>query len=271
MTASELGEALRAGDRVFGTLITSPSPRWVGAVRGAGLDFVFIDTEHIAIGRETLSWMCQAYGAAGLAPVVRVPKPDPFLASMALDGGAEGVIFPYVESVAEVQALRGATKLRPLKGQRLQAVLDGRDELEPELADYLARRNAGSLMVVNIESVPALEALDDILAVPGLDAVLIGPHDLSCSLGIPEQYGHPRFDEAVRAIIAKARAARVGAGIHFWARLEQEVAWLKAGLNLLIHSSDIGLFSDALRRDLADLTAGVGDVDPCDDAPPEAV
>lgn len=271
MTGRKLGEALRAGDRVFGTLITAPSPRWVGAARGAGLDFVFIDTEHIAIGRETLSWMCHAYGAAGLAPVVRVPKPDPFLATMALDGGAQGIIFPYGESAAEVQALRGATKLRPLKGQRLQAVLDGREALEPELADYLARRNAGSVMIVNIESVPALEALDDILAVPGLDAVLIGPHDLSCSLGIPERYDHPRFDEAVRTIIARARAAGIGAGIHFWARLEQEVAWLNAGLNLLIHSSDIGLFSDALRRDLAELRTDVGDANPRDDATSEAV
>lgn len=259
MTGRKLGEALRAGDRVFGTLITAPSPRWVGAARGAGLDFVFIDTEHIAIGRETLSWMCHAYGAAGLAPVVRVPKPDPFLATMALDGGAQGIIFPYGESAAEVQALRGATKLRPLKGQRLQAVLDGREALEPELADYLARRNAGSVMIVNIESVPALEALDDILAVPGLDAVLIGPHDLSCSLGIPEQYGHPRFDETVRAIFRKAREAGVGAGIHFWAKLDQEIAWGRAGANLMVHSSDVGLFADALRRDLAALREALGE------------
>ena len=259
MDGRELSESLRSGRRVYGTAILSPSPRWVGAVRGSGLDFVFIDTEHIPIGRHQLSWMCQAYGAVGVAPIVRVPKPDPFEATKVLDGGAQGVIFPYVESVEQVQALRGATKLRPLKGQRLQAVITGEQELEPELADYLARRNASSVMVVNIESVPAVEALDDILAVPGLDAVLIGPHDLSCSLGIPEQYGHPRFDETVRLIFRKAREAGVGAGIHFWAKLDQEIAWGRAGANLMVHSSDVGLFADALRRDLAALREALGE------------
>ncbi len=271
MDGRELAESRRSGRRVYGTAILSPSPRWVGAVRGSGLDFAFIDTEHIAIGRETLSWMCQAYGALGIAPIVRVPKPDPFEATKVLDGGAQGVVFPYVESADQAQALRGATKLRPLKGRRLQRVLDGAEELDPELADYLERRNASSVMVVNIESVPAVEALDEILAVPGLDAVLIGPHDLSCSLGIPERYDHPQFDEAVHTIIAKARAAGVGAGIHFWARLDQEAAWLKAGLNLLIHSSDIGLFSDALRRDMAALKVGAGDAEQADDDAIETV
>ncbi|MFW6161304.1 MAG: HpcH/HpaI aldolase family protein [Planctomycetota bacterium] len=261
MNGRELIEALHGGRPVFGTMIASPSPRYVAAAKGAGLDFVFIDTEHTPIGRETLSWMCHLFAAAGLPPVVRVPQPDPFLATMALDGGAEGVIFPYVESPAQAQALRGATKLRPLKGRRLGAVLAGDAELEPELADYLAQRNAGSAMILNIESVPAIEALDAILAVPGLDAVLIGPHDLSCSLGVPEQYDHPRFEEAVRTIFAKARDAGVGAGIHYWGSIDRWLAWAQAGANLIIHSIDSTLFAAALRRDLAALRDGIAGPD----------
>jgi len=259
MLGRELSEALRSGRRVFGTMVGSTSPRFVGAAASAGVDFVFLDTEHTPIGRETLAWMCQAFAASGIAPVVRVPKPDPFEACKAFDGGAHGVVFPYVESAEQVQALRGAAKLRPLKGRRLEGALDGTEALEPELADYLAQRNVASVMVVNVESVPAMEALDAILAVPGLDAVLIGPHDLSCSLGIPEQYGHPRFDEAVRRIIGTARAAGVGAGIHYWGNLDQEIAWMRAGLNLLIHSIDFSLFADALRRDLDRLRQAAGE------------
>jgi len=262
MNGRELSEALRSGRRVYGTCIVSPSPRWPGAVRGLGLDFVFIDTEHIAIEREELCWMCQAYRALGIAPIVRVPKPDPYWACMALDGGAEGVIFPYVETPAQVQALRGATKLRPLKGKRLQDALAGTAELEPELAEYLAKRNAGSVLIVNIESTPALEALDEILAVPQLDAALIGPHDLSCSLGIPEQYQHPRFDEAVRTIIRKARAAGVGVGIHYWASIEQEISWAEEGANFIVHSTDIVLFGQALKADLARLKQALSDQRP---------
>lgn len=259
MNGRDLAEALRAGRRVYGTCITAPSPRWPGVVKGLGLDFVFIDTEHVAQDREKLSWMCGAYRSLGIAPVVRIPEPDPYQACMVFDGGAEGVIAPYVETAAQVRALAGAAKLRPLKGKRLHDRLAGTATLEPELETYLAERNAGSALIVNIESTPALAALDDILAVPGLDAVLIGPHDLTCSLGIPEQYQHPRFDEAVRTIVRKARAAGLGAGIHCWLGTEQEVSWARDGLNLVIHSTDSVLFANALRADLATLWAALGD------------
>ncbi len=98
MTPAELRKRLHSGETSFGTLIVSPSPRWPEAVKTCGLDFVFIDTEHIALDRAQLSWMCQTYAALGLPPLVRIPSPDPFAATMVLDGGAAGVIAPYVES-----------------------------------------------------------------------------------------------------------------------------------------------------------------------------
>src|SRR5213076_646100 len=100
--------------------------------------------------------------------------------------------------------------------------------------------------------------LDEILAVPDLDAVLIGPHDLSCSLGIPEQYAHPKFREAVRTIFRKARAAGVGAGIHFWGDLDLEAAFVRDGANLLIHSADISLFQKHLQLELNALKESLG-------------
>ncbi len=249
MTAIELAAALKQDRPVFGTLLVAPSPRWPEVVSGCGLDFVFIDTEHIALDRAELSWMCQTYAALGLPPLVRIPSPDPFAATMVLDGGAAGVIAPYVETVAQAQALRGAVKLRPIKGRRLQQMLDG-EKPEPELQNYMEEGAAKRLLIVNIESTPALAALDEILAVPGVDAVLIGPHDLSCSLGVPEQWDHPRFLEACGTIFRKARAAGIGAGIHFWGSVEQQARFLKLGANMLIHSADISLFQKHLRLEL---------------------
>ena len=250
MNGRELRAALHSDRCVYGTLIVSTSPRWSQVVGQSGLDFVFIDTEHVALDRDALSWMCQTYAALKLAPLVRIPSPDPFAATMALDGGAAGVIAPYVETADQVQALRGAVKCRPLRGARLRRLLSG-EACELELADYIRESCADNSLIVNIESVPAIEALDSILKVPGLDAVLVGPHDLSCSLGLPEQYGHPRFREAVRTIFCKARAAGVGAGIHFSGDVEIEAGFLRDGANLLIHSSDIQLFAGSLREDLA--------------------
>lgn len=260
MNGTELAAALRRGQRVYGTCVVSTSPKWPGMMADVGLDFVFLDTEHMPIGRDQLAWMCQAYGALNLAPIVRIPEPDPYRACMVLDGGAAGVIAPYVESPEQVKALRGAVKLRPLKGRRLTRALDGEETLEPELARYLAQWNAGRVMIVNIESVPALNALDEILAVPDLDALLVGPHDLSLNLGIPEQYDHPMFNEAISTIIRKARARNVGVGIHYSNGIDKELAWANEGANLIIHSSDFFLVRDTLAADIHRFRKQFGDI-----------
>ena len=249
-------ERLRAGEPLFGTLIVSPSPMWPRAMEGSGLDFVFIDTEHIALDRAQVSWMCQAYARMGLPPIVRIPSPDPFEATKMLDGGAAGIIAPYVETADQAQALRGAVKLRPLKGQRLSERLGG-TAFEPTLEEYVQGRNTQAL-ILNIESVPAMKALDAILAVPDLDAVLIGPHDLSCSLGMPEQYDQAEFLAACEMIFRKARASGIGAGIHFWGSVEEQARFLRLGANMLIHSADITLFQKHLRLDLAAVKQAAG-------------
>lgn len=259
MSDRSLSQALRSGQRVYATAVVSPSPLWPAALAAAGVDFVFVDTEHTPLDRHAVAWMCRLCRAAGVPPVVRIPCPDPFEACKVLDGGAAGIIAPYIETADQVRALSGVTRFRPVKGRRLTDALADAETLEPELREYLQRRNADSLLIVNIESTPAMENLDQILAVPGLDAVLIGPHDLSCSLGIPEQYTHPRFEQAVRQIIGQARAAGVGAGVHFWASVEQEIAWAQAGANLIMHSSDLMLFSQTLGRDLARIRQALAD------------
>lgn len=257
MNGQQLRHALKAGQNVFGTLVVANSPRWPQAIKLAGLDFIFIDTEHTSLDRDQVAWMCQTYSNMGLAPLVRIPSPDPYVASNALDTGAEGIIMPYIESVDEVKQLRGALRFRPLKGQRLAARLDG-EMLEPELESYLEHRNRSYVMIINIESVPAMEALDEILAVPGIDAVLIGPHDLSCSLGIPEEYDNPRFLEAVGSIFQRARQHGVGAGIHFTGEPEAQARFIQAGANMIIHCADISLFAKQITSDLSAIRERAG-------------
>lgn len=254
-------EALKNGQRLYGTLLAAAAPEWPALVSKLGLDFVFLDTEHHTHNRETLSLLCRTYAALDLNPIVRIVTPDPHLAAMALDGGAGGIIAPYIESAAQVQALRGAVKLRPVKGQKVNDIVEGKPgAMEPELAAYLEQRNRGSALIPMIESRPGLEALDEILAVPQVDAVLIGPHDLSCSLGIPEQYDHPEFDVAVKTIIQKARAAGIGAGMFFWGDLTaNDIAWIRYGVNLIVHSADFVAFSKTMAAEITQLKGMIGD------------
>ncbi len=246
MNGRELRQAMRDGRRVFGTCVTVCQPGWAEVIASTGVDFVFIDTEHMALGRPELSWMCHAFTALNVAPIVRVPKPDPYWGCMAFDAGASGLIFPYVETVEEVEALRGASKLRPLKGAALGSALRDIANLSAETTKYLGKRNASSLTIVNIESQAAINAIDDILDVPGLDALLIGPHDLSINLGVPEQYGSKTFLDAVSTIILKARERHVSAGIHWSGDVDQHISWTRHGANFVVHSSDVTLVREAV-------------------------
>jgi staphyloferrin B biosynthesis citrate synthase len=259
MDGKQFREALRAGRRLYGTLISSTSPKWMDIIPGLHLDCVFIDTEHIPLDWHELGWMCHAFRGLGIVPIVRLPKADPFEACRVLDMGARGIVAAYVETAEEVRLLRGAVKLRPLKGRRLEDILSGRDTLTGEMADYVRKYNENHVLLVNIESAPAIQALDEILAVPDLDGVLIGPHDLSCSLDVPEQYDHPEFEKAVRGIITKARAKNLGAGAHFLPSVDHELKWAQAGLNLVLHLADLTLFRRALHEDLTRLRENLGE------------
>src|SRR5436189_2005161 len=155
MNGRDIIDNLHEGRRVFSSAMVSTSPLWPNLVKQAGVDFVFVDTEHTPIDRQTLSWICQTYLAMGLASVVRIPCNDPFEACKALDAGAGGIIGPYLETADQVRALVGAVKLRPLKGRRLQEALRLPETLEPELRDYLEKHNGDKILIVNIESIPA--------------------------------------------------------------------------------------------------------------------
>lgn len=258
MTESLL-QKLRRGKNIYGTCIISTSPVWSKVVAGAGLDFVFLDTEHIPMDRTELTFLCQTYSALGISPIVRIPKTDPFEAVKVKDAGAVGVIAPYVEKADQIRELVGATKYRPLKGKRLENVLFSNEELDDELLAYLNNYNKDSMCIVNIESMVAVENLDELLSVPGLDAIVIGPHDLSVNMGLPEQYEHPAYEKVVKEIIQKARGKGVSAGIHFPADPDRQIKWMNEGANIILHSSDMFLFGQKLNEDMLKIKVAAGE------------
>ena len=250
MAGKTLLDKLKNGKTVYGTCITSTAPLWGKAARNAGLDFVFLDTEHVPLERMEIAALCQLYSAMGISPIVRIPSPDPFRACQMLDAGAEGIVAPYIETVEQVQEMVGAIKYRPLKGNRLQKALQNPLTVEPELKQYLENYNNEKLCIINIESIPAVEKLDQLLKVLGLDAVFIGPHDLSVNMGLPEMYDHPDFERMVELVVRKCRENGIAVGIHFSESPERQVKWMKAGANIIIHSSDIAIFSQKLAADI---------------------
>jgi len=166
----------------------------------AGFDWTFLDGEHGGFGIETLQDLCHASTAVGLSPIVRVAEMQYALVARALDCGAQGVIFPRVESAELLESAVSWTKFPPVgvRGFGLSATHIGYERAT--LPQILEHMNQNVMVVLQIETKLAVEKRDELLSVPGLDAVLIGPVDLSISLGIPGDFENPKMIEAMEQI-----------------------------------------------------------------------
>jgi 2-keto-3-deoxy-L-rhamnonate aldolase RhmA len=203
-----------------GEVVASMTVRLVRGVeiariaRTAGFDMLYIDLEHSSFSLDTTAQICMAALAVGIAPFVRVPANTPEYVSRVLDGGALGVIAPHVRLPEEARAVVAAAKFPPA-GER------GNPGTMPHLqfrtfpaAETYAAMNEATMVVVQCESAEALERMDDIVAVEGVDIVLMGVNDLLADWGIPGQYDHPRVRDAYARVIAacRSRGKHVGVG-----------------------------------------------------------
>lgn len=245
MRGREIRDRLHAGERVYGTHVCSLTNPVTAGMQGAvDYDFIFICNEHMPIDRTETSMMCKYYAARGISPIVRVPIPDPHYVSMALDAGAEGIVVPYVETVEQVQAMVGGVRYRPVKGEKLQGYITGETEVSPKMKAFFDRFNKDTYLIIGIESVAAYERLDSLISIPGVDGVFVGPHDMTVSMEIPEEYDHPDFVAVLDDIIARCGKAGVGVGAH----LSQAVApdsrfeaLIDRGMNWVLYGADIAL------------------------------
>ena len=255
MNGEELKAKTRAGGIVYGTMLSvARNPRWAATIAGLGLDYVIIDSEHAPRGRSEIADLIAGLGGVDVVPIVRVPIPSSHYITMALDAGAQGILAPYCETPDEVREVVGASKWRPLKGDLLRRVVEQGEFPSDASREYLERRNRNSICIVGIESVPAMEALEEIVAIDGVDAIFVGPNDLSISLGVPDQYDHPRYEAALRTIIATCQARNVPVLIHHQtAELTQR--WLREGARFVLHCTETRAMHNAFRADFSAIRA----------------
>ncbi len=258
MNASDFSKAIKNRDAVYGTCITMPSPHMVKFVDTLGTDFLFIDMEHIPQDREKASWMCHAFEGKGQVSVVRIPSPDEYEASKILDGGACAILVPYIETVEQVRRIGSTIKYRPLKGKKLLKLASGETELPLSEKQYIENFNKDKLFFINIESVEGIKNLDAMLKLGFVDAVIIGPHDLSVSLGVAEDYENEIFEKAVLEIISICVKNNVSVGNHFSTDIKRQVVWSKAGMNIMLNSSDMGAFVGGIKEDMSYLRNQIG-------------
>jgi 2-keto-3-deoxy-L-rhamnonate aldolase RhmA len=252
MNGASLRAALRGGTQnAYGTMINFVRNTRQAALFGqVGLDFVVVDQEHSPNSRADVGDAAQAFLEAGICPLLRVPTIEPYLAIMALDAGFHGVMVPYCETAEEVRSMVGAARLRPLKGKLYHEALNEGKFPSEAARQFLEKRNANTVMVIGIESVPAIENLESILAVEGVDALFVGPGDLSLSLGIPNEYSNPRYIEAVEYVVRTSEAAGVAAGPQCQTEAEL-LEWQGKGARFLLYGADWRTMGEGYRSALS--------------------
>jgi 4-hydroxy-2-oxoheptanedioate aldolase len=215
MAGADLREKLENGGIVFGTMLSlSRNPRWGRIIGQLKFDYVIIDNEHSAYSRGEVADLIAVINATDTTPIIRVPIPSSHYVTMALDAGAHGILAPYCETVEEVKEVVGAAKWRPLKGALVERVMETGEFPSDASKAYLQRVNRNSVVMIGIESVPAANNLEAILDVEGIDVVFVGPNDMSISMGIPDQYDHPEFEDMLRFVIRTCDARNIPVAIH---------------------------------------------------------
>lgn len=194
--------------RLNGHVCVIPSAVVAQAVAAAGADFVIIDQEHSPMGFETLHAMVAATAGTDCAPLVRIPEIGEAAVKRALDAGAEGICFPLVRTVADAERCVAAMRYPPA-GRRGWGPFVAHSRWGVSLSDYAANTARDTVCLLLIETADAVENIEEICSVDGIDCMIVASFDLSTELGVSGQFDHPKFLDAE----ARIEAAAFGAGV----------------------------------------------------------
>jgi 2-keto-3-deoxy-L-rhamnonate aldolase RhmA len=255
MRINRTKDRLAQGATVFGSAVQFfRSPELPRLFAAGGLDYLFIDTEHSGLDLETVQDMILTSVQSGITPIVRVSELLYSLVTRALDVGAQGIIFPRVEDPAILREAISWTKFPP-RGKRGFGVsvplVDYEPRSFPEIMEHL---DTNTLVVVQFETRLAIERCDELLTIPGVDVALIGPADLSISLGIPGQVDHPDLIAICRKLIGACQKHGVVPGIQCRA-LAQAKMWMSHGIRFVGVGAEHSLLLEKVQETVAALKA----------------
>jgi 2-keto-3-deoxy-L-rhamnonate aldolase RhmA len=238
MRPNPLKAALTRGDVQLGSIVGQFRSAEIARVyKAAGFDWVFVDTEHGGFDIETVQDVCRVASLINLTPLVRVADVQYPLVARALDCGAEGVIFPRVESPELLERAVTWTKFPPAGTRGFGLTRMAVDYTPMSMPQIMQYWNDNVMTVLQIETKRAVEAREELLAIEGVDAVIVGPADLSVSLGVPGEFEHPLLISAIESIMDTCGRRNIVPGIHV--RLPKIAKmWRERGMRLLSCSNE---------------------------------
>ena len=243
--------ALREGSVCIGACsISFPGPAIAQIAGQAGFSFFYFDMEHSDLPINAVGAICTAAKLAGTVPLAGTSGIADFLISRPLDNGAMGVIVPHVSTREQTQLVVNAGRYAPM-GTRGLINLGALTEFQSaDPAAWIEAQNRELLVAVKVESAQGIENIEAIAAVPGLDAILIGPGDLSASMGIPGQMEHPRLEQAIERMLATCRHNGIAGGPHVDSA-EAARTWTDRGATFMSYSFDGAMLLAASQQAVA--------------------
>jgi 4-hydroxy-2-oxoheptanedioate aldolase len=245
--ANRVREQLEAGQPVFGTFVYLGDPAISELLGHAGLDFVVIDMEHTLLGLETIENHVRAAHAGGTTPFVRVPENNPKLINRVLETGAAGIMLPQLKDRADAEDVVAAVKYPPVGQRGMCRVTRATSYREEAFWDYAEEANQETMIIALIEDKSAVENISAIASVEGIDVLLPGRGDLSCSYGVSGHLDHPIVNEAAEQVIAVGASMEGKAGGMVVFRPEDAQTWVDKGALFLVFSQDSRILFNAYR------------------------
>jgi 4-hydroxy-2-oxoheptanedioate aldolase len=246
MRTNHVRQRLRNGEATIGCFLGLGSPSVAELLAHAGFDWLIVETEHNAVDVAQVEHMLMAIDCTDAIPIVRVPSSDPVGIQRALDIGALGVIVPLVKTADEAAAIVAATRYPP-RGRRSFGPLRAANYTFGN-AEYLAEADDNILVVLILETREAVENLDAIASVPGVDALYLGPADLSLAYGLRpfDPAAEHKVTEVLAAAVEVCRRTGVAVG-HGAATAEQVRLRYEQGITMIGYGPDYGLLASAAR------------------------
>ena len=240
---------LRNRERLLGTMVTLPTAATAEVLADAGFDWLFIDGEHGALETADILGILQAVGHR-IACIVRVPSCDEVAIKKVLDLGAAGIIVPQVNTAEQAADVVRFARYSPEGGRGVG--LARAHGYGFRFADYVARANSEIAVIVQAEHRTAVDNIDSIVSVPGVDAVLLGPYDLSASYGKMGQISDPGVLLGIDRITQTCQAAQMPLG-YFGISFDAVKPWMDQGYTLIVAGVDVLFLGNGARRLLKDL------------------
>lgn len=241
----EFKRKLIDGEAVFGPFMKTSDAAFVEIAGHAGFDFVILDMEHAPFTYANLQNLVMAAELSGTLPIIRAQNSSDIFISKALDIGALGVQVPHITNAAEAESCISAAKFYPAGQRGMDPFVRAASYSSVPRDKYFSQANE-TLVILQLEGKEAIDNLDEIMNVDGIDILFIGPYDLSQSMGVPGQVNHPSVIGHMESIVNQAKERGIVVGT-FTDTLDSARMWKDAGIQYISYGLDVLIFTDACK------------------------